>query len=157
MTDPSPGGNCTDELPYAGNIFFCMEATPSMSRGMRHARPVVAAVFGFAFCGSLAASTVTLVVPTHMVVTHVSPANISILRTMWSSERLIAQLQVDVCQLPQMRSTTEHYAALRQLASARRWLDEVKWKLGRRDTGAIIAPNWSDTLVIRRDSTHCLT
>jgi len=48
-------------------------------------------------------------------------------------------VQLDVYQLPQMRSTTEHYPELRKLAANARWLDGITWTLSRRDTTATVA------------------
>jgi hypothetical protein len=108
---------------------------------MRHAFRFLLTALGAAWCGAAGASTLTLTVPHHMVVTHSVDASspTSLLRAVWTDERLVADVHLDVYQLPQMRSTAEHYDELRKVASRSRWLDAFTWTLARRDAGAPVA------------------
>jgi hypothetical protein len=76
-----------------------------------------------------------------MVVVHSqgTASSTTLLRALWTDERLVADVHLDVYQLPQMRSTTEHYDELRKVASRSRWLDAFTWTLARRDTGTPVA------------------
>jgi len=107
---------------------------------MRYLLRSLAAALPLALSIAASASTLTLTVPHHLIVMHpAGPASTTLLRTLWADEHLIADMQLDVYQLPQMRSTTEHYAELRKLASSSRWLDAVTWSLTRRDTAETVA------------------
>jgi hypothetical protein len=108
---------------------------------MRHALRFLIIALGAALCGTVGASTLTLTVPNHMVVVHSegAPSSTSVLRALWTDERLVAEVHLDVYQLPQMRSTTQHYDELRRVASRPHWLDAFTWTLVRRDTGTAVA------------------
>jgi hypothetical protein len=98
-------------------------------------------VIGLGLCETAGASTLTLTVPHHVVVVHSSgtPSSTTLLRALWTDERLVADVHLDVYQLPQMRSTTEHYDELRKVASRSHWLDAFTWTLARRDAGTPVA------------------
>lgn len=107
---------------------------------MRHSLRFLAAVLGIAVCATAAASKLTLSLPHHMVAIHrEAGSSPTLLRTLWTDERLVADIQLDVYQLPQMGSTTEHYAELRKLTATSRWLDDFTWTLTVRETGAPVA------------------
>ena len=106
---------------------------------MRHSLRLLAAVLVLGVCATAGASKLTLSLPHHMVATHSDAASTALLRTLWTDERLVADVQLDVYQLPQMRSTTEHYTELKKLAASSRWLDEVTWSLTARETGAPVS------------------
>jgi hypothetical protein len=108
---------------------------------MRHALRFLITALGAALCGTAGASTLTLTVPHHMIVTHSAgvPSSTALLRALWTDERLVVDVQLDVYQLPQMQSTMQHYDELRRVASRSHWLDTFTWTLVRRDTGAPVA------------------
>src|SRR5207244_11266007 len=62
-----------------------------------------------------------------------------LLRVVWLDERLLADVSLDVYQIPSMRSTTEHYRGLVQFARSNRWADELRWTLARSDTNATVS------------------
>ncbi len=93
-----------------------------------------------ALCAGARASALTLVVPNQLVVVYPSAGQPQIaLRAIWSDERLVADLDLDVYQVPKMKSTTQHYVELSKMSSKPRWIDDITWKLVRRDTGAPIS------------------
>lgn len=119
--------------------------SPQFSSGqraanMRHLRTFFAIVLSAAFCGSGAASTLTLVIANHSVdVAAAADHPRELLRVVWVDEPLYADVSLDVYQIPSMRSTTEHYRGLAQLARSNRWTDDLRWTLARNDTGATVS------------------
>jgi len=107
---------------------------------MRHLRTFFAIAICAAFCGSGAASTLTLVIANHSVdVAAAADRPRELLRVVWLDERLYADVSLDVYQIPSMRSTTEHYRGLAQFARSNRWADELRWTLARSDTNATVS------------------
>jgi len=104
---------------------------------MRHALRLSFAATAVALSVAASASTLTLSVNHHSVT--INPAagqTATLLRSLWADEHLVADVQLDVYQLPGMRSMTEHYAELSKLAADARWIDRLRWSLTRRDTDA---------------------
>jgi hypothetical protein len=104
---------------------------------MRYALRLSLAAVAIVLSVAASASTLTLSVNHHSVA--INPADrqaSTLLRSVWADEHLLADVQLDVYQLPGMRSTAEHYADLRKLAADARWIDRLRWSLTRRDTDA---------------------
>ena len=57
----------------------------------------------------------------------------------FTDERLVTEVQLDVYKLPQLPSTADHYADLQKL-SLTTWLDRVRWSLVAEDGTAIALP-----------------
>lgn len=70
------------------------------------------------------ASTIVLTTEHH----YVARSDRSAMAVVFADERLIANVKLDVYELPQMRSTSLHYAELAKL-SERTWLNALQWNL----------------------------